>query len=184
MAVPLKIDLACGKKKVVGCLGFDRVHLPGVDVVCDLDRGIPLADNCVDEAFCCWFYEHCQDVVKLTEEIHRVLKPGGRLVIKVPYYTHFQAFNDPTNKHFFAYDTFTYFTEDNDYNFYTQARFKIVQRFLGCNSGFYPLRRLINSLANHWPRFYEEYLNKFLRANCMRIELRKTGVEGKAKRLT
>jgi hypothetical protein len=32
------LDIGCGKSKTSGCIGIDRVTLPGVDVVHDLDQ--------------------------------------------------------------------------------------------------------------------------------------------------
>ena len=38
----VRIDLGCGYRKAEGYLGIDRFHLPEVDIVADLDNGIPL----------------------------------------------------------------------------------------------------------------------------------------------
>ena len=40
----VKIDLGCGNRKVKGALGVDTVPVPGVDVVADINRGLPRPD--------------------------------------------------------------------------------------------------------------------------------------------
>src|SRR5689334_18726276 len=52
-----RIDLGCGLSKTEGFIGFDRFQLPGVDIVCDLDKGIPLADNSVEYVLASHFLE-------------------------------------------------------------------------------------------------------------------------------
>jgi predicted SAM-dependent methyltransferase len=54
----VKIDLGCGLSKMPGFIGVDRFALPGVEVVCDLDRGIPFADDSVDYVLASHALEH------------------------------------------------------------------------------------------------------------------------------
>jgi ubiquinone/menaquinone biosynthesis C-methylase UbiE len=45
---------------------------------------LPYADGSFDAAWLGETLEHVQDVIALLEEIHRVLKPGGRLIVTTP----------------------------------------------------------------------------------------------------
>ena len=37
---PLIVELGCGRKKKEGILGIDRLDMPGVDIVADLENGL------------------------------------------------------------------------------------------------------------------------------------------------
>lgn len=63
---------------------------PDLSFVCDLTKNIPLADDSVDTVFCCSVLEHVEDPFLAVAEIARVLRPGGALILSVPfrYYVH------------------------------------------------------------------------------------------------
>lgn len=62
----------------------------GLDFRCDLQGGIPLPDASVDTIFCCSVLEHAPQPWLVLPEFRRVLAPGGRLILSVPflYYVH------------------------------------------------------------------------------------------------
>jgi SAM-dependent methyltransferase len=68
--------------------------------------------------------EHLDDILKVMEEIHRLLKIGGKVYIRVVYWNHRYAFSDPTHKKFFTETTFDFFTGKKRV-YYTTARFKL-----------------------------------------------------------
>lgn len=107
-----KIDLGCGNNKGEGYIGVDKYPYHCVDVVRDIDlHGLPFDDSSVDEVYTSHFLEHCQDLVFVMNEIHRVLRPGGRVTIIVPNIKHPGAFRDPTHVRFFNEESFLYFTK-------------------------------------------------------------------------
>lgn len=124
------VDLGCGNRKYPGSIGIDRIRLENVDVVADLNLGIPLKDNSVDMIFSSHYIEHAKDVLTLIEEIHRVLKPSGIAEIRVPYFNCFDAFTDPTHKNFFTERAFDYFSDESSFNYYSKARFEILKKQL------------------------------------------------------
>ncbi len=58
---------------------------------------IKFKDNYFDTVICIDVLEHIKDQDKLLEEIHRVLKKGGQLILSVPNYN-FPITYDPINK--------------------------------------------------------------------------------------
>lgn len=107
-----KLDLGCGKNKAEGYIGIDKYLYPCVDIVRDIDRhGLPFDSDSVDEVRAFHFLEHCHDLIFVMNEIWRVLRPGGRAVIRVPCIeVGTGAFRDPTHVRYFNSDSFAYFT--------------------------------------------------------------------------
>mgnify|MGYP001562149018 FL=1 len=104
-----KVNLGGGSHHEEGCINIDRLPYPGVDIVADLNKGIPLADNSVDELTAFSILEHLDDTVLSMEEIYRVCKKDAKVTITVPYLKSTAAFKDPTHKRFFSERTFEYF---------------------------------------------------------------------------
>jgi SAM-dependent methyltransferase len=104
------IDIGCGgAKQVEGSLGIDVAHVPAADLLADLDRGLPFADATVDCVFAVHVLEHVRNLMVLMNDVHRVLKPEGRLHVMVPFAQHVNAIADPTHIRFFHTQTFKYF---------------------------------------------------------------------------
>lgn len=66
-----------------------REH-PDLDVIADLTQRLPWDDALFSTIFCCSVLEHLVDFEKAIGEMRRVLKPGGCLILAVPfmYYRH------------------------------------------------------------------------------------------------
>lgn len=71
------------KDKCSSYTSLDIVDTPIVDVVCNAEQ-MPLGDNLYDLALCTQVLEHCQNPQAIVNECHRVLRPGGTLVVTVP----------------------------------------------------------------------------------------------------
>lgn len=50
----------------------------------DVEKGLPLKDNFFDVVICIALLEHIFDPFFLVEEMGRILKPGGKLIVLVP----------------------------------------------------------------------------------------------------
>lgn len=127
------IDLGCGRRKDPNSIGIDIVKLEGVDIVADLNKGIPLKDGTVDILVSFHFLEHVNDLLYIIEEIYRVVKPDGIVKIRVPYFNCFDAFTDPTHKNFFTERAFDYFADESILIWYSKAKFKILKKELIIN---------------------------------------------------
>lgn len=107
----MKINLGCGKKKKEGFINVDIIS--DADMYVDLESGcLPFDDDSVDEIEADQVFEHIRNFIPLMNEIHRVLKPGGRLRANMPLAGTVQAFQDPTHVRFFVPETFAYWAKD------------------------------------------------------------------------
>jgi SAM-dependent methyltransferase len=129
-AARFRIDIGCGTRKTAGALGVDNVAVPGVDVVADLERGLPFRDSSVDAVYAYHILEHLNDFLGTMNEIYRVCKPGALVFVKVPHAAStFVTWKDPTHKRGLFIATFAYFDETYfdgmAFSYYSPARFRI-----------------------------------------------------------
>lgn len=125
----MRVELGGGKNPQSDTdINIDIRNFEAVDIVTDLETGIPLSDNRVSIVYAYHILEHIEHLPDLMAEIHRVLEPNGYLVGKVPHYKDGQAYVDPTHKRFFAIGTFDYWDTTKAFaNFgYFNVRFKII----------------------------------------------------------
>lgn len=97
----VKLDLGCGKNKREGFIGVDSRPFEGVDVVCDLSSGKwPWEDDSVDEVNASHVVEHLKpsERIHFVNELHRVLKKGGRAFIATPHFASVRAYGDLTHE--------------------------------------------------------------------------------------
>lgn len=86
---PVKLNLGCGDKILPGYVNVDvaasRNNL-APDVLCDLHRLSPFADNSADEILSVHVVEHFWrwEVEEILKEWVRVLKPGGKMILECP----------------------------------------------------------------------------------------------------
>jgi len=103
----MKLNLGCGNRHETGYVNVDvdQAHKP--DKVWDLGRfPYPWRDNTIDEVKMRFVLEHVDDIIKVMDEVWRILRFGCRAYIEVPYVTHFQAIGHPQHKHYFHWGTF------------------------------------------------------------------------------
>jgi SAM-dependent methyltransferase len=86
-----KLNVGCGHDIKEGHINIDYCPGPGVDMVADITRPLPYPDSSVDEIYCAHTLEHIQRWEDVVIEFYRILRPGGKLIIRVPitpnYYT-------------------------------------------------------------------------------------------------
>src|SRR2546428_9543428 len=108
----MKLYFGCGKHRVEGFIGVDKIRTAQVDVVHDMNVfPYPFDDDTVEEVLLINILEHFPDIIKVMEEIWMICKPGAIIRIMVPYYNSPGACQDPTHKSFFTENTFDYLTE-------------------------------------------------------------------------
>lgn len=154
--------MGCGHDIRTGWVNLDAKHLPGVDVVHDLDQGpLPFVDASFDEIDCCDVLEHT-DVVGVLRELHRTLAPGGRLHVRSPHFTSFTAWADPTHRRPFSIETFPFFVPGNalERDYYFDFSFARIEdsTIIFWKTPHQPWNAVVERLVNKSPerqRFYE-----------------------------
>jgi SAM-dependent methyltransferase len=170
------LHLGCGKKKIDGAIGMDILSLAGVDVVHNLDiYPWPIEDSSVDMVVCHSVVEHITDLVSFFNEIWRILKIEGRVVVAVPYFRSVDSFTDITHKHFFTSNSMDYFCDKqnglSNYQ-YTDRLFSQVGFWYGWPS--LSNRRLIRIFKKFILRhrnFYDQFLSLVLPVKVLVWEL-------------
>jgi SAM-dependent methyltransferase len=86
------LDVGCGTQPYRRWLpegaeyvGLDVAPGPHVDVVAERGKSWPLPDASFDVVLCTQVLEHVDDLELAVREIDRVLKPGGVVVVSVPF---------------------------------------------------------------------------------------------------
>lgn len=130
---PRKLNLGCGTDLREGWVNQDWIALPGVDVVHDLTiLPWPFQDDEFDELVMINVLEHLPETVRTMEELHRILKQGGRARIRVPYWNAPDAISDPTHRKSFNEQSFDFFipgTRHHDVRpYYSAAKFRLARR--------------------------------------------------------
>ncbi|MGD2093735.1 MAG: class I SAM-dependent methyltransferase [Phycisphaerales bacterium] len=168
---PLIIELGSGQKSRKDRITVDRLDMPNVDIVADIEDGLPfLPDDSVDEIHCRSVLEHVQNFEDLIREIVRVLKKNGKAYVFVPHFSNPFYYSDYTHKRFFGLYTFYYFVDTEQQlkrkvpNFYTDIRINIISQKLVFRSPFWFSRQvkkafgfLINCHRSVM-EFYEQHL--------------------------
>ncbi len=170
---PSILDIGCGVKKFPGATGIDRLSNTAADIVWDLDKfPWPVESESFDQARLIHVIEHVGDVMGTMAEVHRILKPGGRVIIETPHYTDFSSWCDPTHRWHLNSFSFRYFGDDDaGFGYYTGVRFREVSihvkllalwRYLG-------FQALVNA-SRRFRLFWEHYLCFVVRGKVVRFE--------------
>ncbi len=174
------LDLGCGAvpRNPYGC---DEAHGIDIELPAGIDarwfrranlavEPIPHPDSSFDSVSAFDFLEHVPRVlatpdgrgtrlpfIELMNEVHRVLKPGGRFYAVTPAYPARQAFEDPTHVNIIARGTWEYFCGTSPgagiYGF-RGAFEKLRNEWAMHPEALSPLNR--PSLARRWKRWRRE----------------------------
>ena len=143
------LDIGCGTHKQPGTVGIDCRGIPGVDVVCDFERGLPFRDGSIDGAYSSHSIEHIRDLIRFMEDLYRVCAPGAKVFVKTPYYMSRNAFVDPTHVRFMTEKSFEYFQSSNIYGIKTSFRIVSIE---------YNMRKLLKLLPGWLQRPLRRHL--------------------------
>lgn len=123
------LNLGCGNDYLEGAINVD-LFAEKVDVRHDLNSTpYPFADNEFGEIRCMNIIEHLDDIFGTMHELHRIAKPGCRIVIRVPHFRSACLYEDLTHRRGFAWKSFEIFCEEGSiYGEYTEKRFRILSR--------------------------------------------------------
>jgi len=165
------LDLGCGVAAHPGKIGIDRLDLPGVEIVANLNEGLGfLPDSSVDEIHSRSFFEHVTEFDLLMSEIVRVLKPGGKCFAFVPHFSNPYYYSDPTHVRFFGLYTFYYYVPRERQlkrtvpTYYSDTTIVIHKLRLKFSSPFKVVRftrKLVTYVVNLSPGLQEWYEGSF-----------------------
>lgn len=167
-----KLRLGCGTDTDPEWVNLDHLKMPGVDVVHDLENyPWPFFDEEFDAVLAKDVLEHLTNLVKAMKEIHRITKPGAKIIITMPHYSSYSVWLDPTHYRPVSYDTLTYFCKDKKSNFYElegvhydsySFKFSSIERKILFSKGFHFWNYLVEPLANKFPYVWEHTFLKSL----------------------
>ena len=108
----VNLDLGSSDHKQPGFCGVDRRAVENLDFVWDLEQfPWPFPDNCVDQMLASHLLEHIvpQKTLEFWDEMWRVMKTDGQLLVVVPHGHSYGMLQDPTHASFYVEATFAYF---------------------------------------------------------------------------
>jgi predicted SAM-dependent methyltransferase len=164
----IKLHFGCGEEYLKEYINCDISKNVRSDINFNMEVfPYPFEDNYAEEILMNMILEHLDDIVKVMEEIYRILKDKGVVKIYVPYAKGDWSFQDPTHKHFFTERSMDYFTDQYKYNFYTNVRFSLEKNELYTSTdtrlsrlrNLIPFRNLLkNFLFNMYDGVYFELM--------------------------
>ena len=159
-----KLNLGCGKFKKEGYKNLDYDPRTKPDVLHDLNVfPYPFKDNIFDEVYSSHVLEHLDKPFEVMAQIHRILKPKGKLTLLLPHFS--RGMTNTTHKHCFDVAFPFYFQKDYQgtragdnfklismkFNWFGQPDLKITKLgFFKYNIGLY-LGKVFTFLANLSP---------------------------------
>lgn len=170
------LHLGCGHSKLPGAIGVDILAHPEVDVVHNLDRfAWPFAAQSVDVVFAHSVIEHIENIVALFDELARILKPGGRVILTVPHFRSADSFTDPTHKHFFTSQSLDYFVAGTGqlahYGYTKQSFIKLGFWYSWPHQSRVLATQWFKNFIGRYPKFYDQYLSLLIPVKTMTWEL-------------
>jgi SAM-dependent methyltransferase len=168
------LDVGCGVNKFPGAIGIDRNPSSRADLLCDLDHPpYPFRDGSFDLVRAVHVIEHVSDVIATMEEFHRLLAPGGRVLLVTPHFSDSSSFCDPTQRRHLSSFSFRYFgAEHGGFGYYSRARFSETSVHVRLLAFWRALgfEFLVNRFRR-FRRFWEYYLCFVVRGKVIEIEL-------------
>lgn len=149
----MKLNLGCGDIRLDGWQNVDAAGSVA-DMLCDLNQTPwPWKSDSVDEILMSHCLEHLDNPVSAIHEMARILKPRGRLEVRVPNYL-WPLAALPYHKTFWSFQSMACFTSDSKKNC-GEHLFDAVN----CRHVFYAIRwpacPILNVVANIFPVAWE-----------------------------
>ena len=105
-----KLNLGSGEDRREGYINIDWNELAKPDVIHDLNKfPYPFADDTFDRVEASHVLEHLDRPFLVMRELHRILKPGGELLVRVPHFS--RGFTHAEHSHGFDISFPQYFNK-------------------------------------------------------------------------
>lgn len=167
------LDVGCARGKQPGAIGMDIDPRTQADVLCNWNLSYPFADSSFDEVRLIHVIEEVDDILATLKEVHRVARPGARVVIVTPHYSDHSSYASPTHRwHLSSFSLWFFSADPGVYDYYAPAHFvqrrvrvRLLQlwRWLG-------FELLVNS-SRRFRKMWENYLCFVIRGKHITWEL-------------
>jgi len=141
------------------CIDWENsiLEISHLDISTDLNGILPIEDNKFDTILCTDVLEHIHDPALLMSEMTRILKPGGKIIIGVPYY--YWIHGIPHDYHRYTQYMLKKFCENNKlkileletYGGYPEILYDLFYK--GYNFYNLPMRRFFNFCLKRLAKF-------------------------------
>lgn len=128
------LNLGAGNRPIAGAINVDRTrHREEINCVHDLNvLPWPWEDEAFDLIVARAVFEHLRhDLIVSMDEAWRLLRPTGRIYVKLPYWNSEISHLDPTHYWKYALRTMEWFDPRTEYGkaygFYTARKWRIVK---------------------------------------------------------
>ena len=128
------LNLGAGNHILGDAINHDLIkHRPEIAVTWDLNTlPWPWADQSFDLVVARSVFEHLRlDLVQSLDECWRLLRPQGRVFLKLPHWQSDISHRDPTHRWFFSVQSLDQFDPDTErgreYHFYTPRKWKLLE---------------------------------------------------------
>lgn len=140
---PRKLNLGCGRFPKQGYVNVDVDERGGQDVTHDLNAfPYPFDGGDFDLVESSHNLEHLADPFRVMAEIHRLLAPGGKAVIRVPHFS--RGFTHPDHKRGFDV-SFPYYFDPEFPGGYSGTPFELVSLRLRWNGQPYLKKQVLSA---------------------------------------
>lgn len=142
-------------------------------MLCDWSRTYPFADSTFDQVRLIHVIEEVDNIFATLAEVHRVIRPGGRVTIVTPHYSDHASYCSPAHRwHLSSFSLWFFSDKPLEYDYYAPANFRQRRVYVS-------LLRLwrmlgLEFLVNHFEgfrRFWEYYLSFVFRGKVITFEL-------------
>lgn len=160
----LKINLGCGNKPLKGYLNVDVYKFKGVDLQQDLNKyPYKFKSNSADEILCSHIIEHLYEPDRCLSDLYRILKKGGKLTIRTPYFGHSLAFSSWQHRNYFAISSFSILDKKSELDWWTPVFSKVkIKVNFGNLYKYFPLTWLSMLLIKLYFPLYEDTFMRVL----------------------
>jgi len=133
-----KLNIGCGEEHKEGYINLDWQSLTKPDVEHDLNKlPYPFNDNSFDLVEAFHVLEHLDKPFNVMKELHRILKPGGELIIKVPHFS--RGFTHAEHAHGFDVTFPLYFNKNFTKSGFFGVEFELTEMKLNWLAFFHLL---------------------------------------------
>lgn len=167
-----KLNLGCGEFKKEGYINLDWQSLVKPDVAHDLNKfPYPFEDNHFDLIEADHILEHLDKVFDVMKELRRLLKPGGKLIIRVPHFS--RGFTHVEHVHGFDITFPLYFDKNFTKSGYFGIDFQLERMklkwlasfhllpYVGINKGLVVILRFFNTIVSFLANLSPKLCSRF-----------------------